>query len=430
MAHGRHTASHARAHHVTTRPPGSSRPPRPPGPGGKRRYGWFALLTVSAILIASVVARNVADHATTAAFTTGTACSAVSTLDADSSTTTLLGVDATNTGQLATDTAEFGHLPILRVYYMGLPDPNAWTTGVQAVNHSAIVLSFKEPPAEIMSGKDDAALAHFFDTAPTGHPIYYSYYDEPEPYILNGTFTYAQYRAAWAHIVAIADAAHNPYLKSILILMAYDLNPASGINFKEFMPSGGVTSTLGWDAYPAGTVKDDNPQPTAPADFMGPAEAASRAVGLPFGFAEFALGTETDRPAWLTEVAKYLQDTGALFGTLFDSTGFPWMYLKDTPSIQAWRNDAECEAEPDAVTGRRAAADDHSAAGRPGRVRLHRCEPRQDPVQGQPAGRRRHLRLQQPGLADGPAEPARPVSRMGVELVLGPRSEREPAGRG
>jgi len=252
-------------------------------------------------------------------------------------TDTLVGVNATSPSQLSTRTAQFGHLPILRVYYTGMPDPDLWTTGVQGINHSAVVVSFRSLPSTVLSGADDAALAKFFDSAPTGYPIYYSYYHEPELLVQAGTFTVAQYKAAWAHIVAIADAAHNPYLKSTLILMTWDLDPSSGINWKDYLPAGNVISVLGWDAYPAGTVHDSDPQPTAPADFMGAAEAASRQVGLPFGFAEFALGTQTDRPQWLAEVVSYLRSTGALFGTLFDSTGFPWMELTDDPSIQAWR---------------------------------------------------------------------------------------------
>jgi hypothetical protein len=260
------------------------------------------------------------------------------TIAASAPTNTLLGVDATNPSVLTTDTAQFGHLPILRVYYTGMPDPDLWTTGVQGINRSAVVVSFRSLPSTVLSGADDAALAKFFDSAPTGYPIYYSYYHEPEPLVQAGTFTVAQYKAAWAHIVAIAAAAHNPYLKSTLILMAWDLNPSSGINWKDFLPSGGVISTLGWDAYPAGTVHDQNPQPTPPADFMGPEVAASRSVGLPFGFAEFTLATQTDRPQWLTEVANYLRVSGALFGTLFDPPGAPYGDLNDNASIQTWRN--------------------------------------------------------------------------------------------
>jgi hypothetical protein len=337
MRRGRHSAN-----------PSPSRPGRAASPKSqvKSGYGWFALVA-TLVLVAVAITRSDGNHAAVAALSKRS-CSAAPRPAADSSATTLLGVNATSPGQLTTATSEFGHLPILRVYYTGMPDPDAWTTGVQAINKSAVVLSFRVPPATILSGRDDAALSHFFDTAPTGHPIYYSYYHEPEPFVTGGQFTLSEYKAAWTHIVAIADAAHNPYLKSTLILMAWDLDSRSGINFKDFLPPGNVISTLGWDAYPAGTVHDQKPQPTSPTDFMGPEVAASKSVGLPFGFAEFALGTQAGRPGWLAEVANYLQSSGALFGTLFNSTGFPWMELNDTASIQAWRN-----------------AVDHSALGAP-----------------------------------------------------------------
>jgi hypothetical protein len=305
------------------------------------RYQWTAVTAAVALLAgAGAAIHAAAGHVHTAAFSAAN-CAAAPKLAANSSAAaggTPLGVNATSTGQLASATSEFGHLAAIRVYYTGLPDPNAWSSGAPGVNKSVVVVSFRVPPATILSGADDGALAHFFDTAPTGHPIYYSYYHEPEPFITDGSFTLAQYKAAWTHIVAIADAAHNPDLRSTLILMSWDLDPASGFNFRDFLPAGHVISTMGWDAYPAGTVHNSNPQLTSPADFMGPEIAASRSVGLPYGFAEFALGTPNGRPGWLAGVANYLQSSGALFGTLFNSVGFPWMELNDSPSIQAWRD--------------------------------------------------------------------------------------------
>jgi len=309
-------------------------------PGQRRIYGIAAGLTVLVLTAVGVFLYAGMRPAHNSRPTSSSPCP---TAGMD----TLLGVNATSPSQLSKDTSEFGHLPILRVYYTGMPDPDLWTTGVQGINHSAAVVSFRSPPSTVLSGADDAALARFFDSAPTSYPIYYSYYHEPELLVEAGTFTVAQYKAAWAHIAAIANAAHNPYLKSTLILMSWDLNPSSGINWKDYLPAGTVISVLGWDAYPAGTVHDADPQPTPPADFMGAAEAASRQVGLPFGFAEFALGTRANRPQWLAEVASYLRSTGALFGTLFDSTGFPWMELTDSPSIQAWRAAlADCPDSP------------------------------------------------------------------------------------
>ena len=334
-----------RSRHSGDSRPGYSGPSRPARRGVAahgRLYGVLGGLAVIALAAAVIVLHNGGNAASGDVPLNGVRlntanCGTAHGRTADTASGTLLGVDATSPRQLETATAEFGHQPVLRVYYTGMPDPAAWTTGVAALNRSAVVVSFRSPPASVLSGADDAALAHFFDTAPTGHPIYYSYYHEPEPLIEAGDFTFAQYKAVWAHIVAIAARAHNPYLKSTLILESWDPNPASGRNWKNYLPGGHVISTLGWDAYPPGTVHDSNPQPKQPADFMGPAEAASRSVGLPFGFAEFALGTPAGRPQWLTAVANYLRGTGALFGVLFNSKDFPWMELNDSASIKAWR---------------------------------------------------------------------------------------------
>jgi FlgD Ig-like domain len=307
----------------------TSRYPRPdrgivsPKRTGALLYKWFAGIAAFAILATTIAVLADRRHE--------------GRLASDNTATPLFGASASSPAALAKETSEFGHMPIVRVYFRELPDSNAWTAAVPGLNKSAVVVSFNAPPASILSGSANGILSHFFSTAPTGHPIYYSYYPEPEQYIADRQFTAAAYRAAWVHIASLAKSAHNPYLHSTLVLTNWDLSPQSGRNWKDYLPGGGVISTLGWDAYPAGTVHNRNPQPTPPADFMGPEVAASKSVGLPFGFAEFALGTPVGRPGWLATVADYLTRSGALFGTLFDSPGFPWMELKDTPSIAAWR---------------------------------------------------------------------------------------------
>jgi hypothetical protein len=250
----------------------------------------------------------------------------------------LLGASAQK-GDLAQETAEFGHMPIVRVYYPGLPGSNAWTTGMPAANKSAVIVSFKALPKAILSGQDDAVLSHFFDTAPAGNPIYYSYYHEPEDNIAAGEFTVSDYKAAWAHVVSLADAADNPDLHSTLILHGYDFNPAAHRNWKDYLPGGGIISTLGWDAYPVGSASNHDPQLTPPADFMGPEIAASKSVGLPFGFAEFGLATAAGRPAWLKEVGNYLMQSGAVFATLFNGNAqTPTLQMTDAPSIAVWKS--------------------------------------------------------------------------------------------
>jgi FlgD Ig-like domain len=263
---------------------------------------------------------------------------------ADSSSAPLIGASVANTSGISQAAAQFGHLPVVRVYYPGLPSPDAWSSGVPGTSKAAVVVSFKALPKAILSGADNAVLSHFFDTAPAGRPIYYSYYHEPEDNIAAGQFSLADYKAAWAHVVALAAAAHNPALHSTLILMSYDLKPGSHRDWKNYLPGGGIISVLGWDAYPVGAAGCGGckVQMTPPAQFLGPAIAASKSAGMPFGFAEFGMPSTPGRAGWLTQVGDYLMTSGAVFATLFNSSAVsPSMELTDQASISAWRSIVE-----------------------------------------------------------------------------------------
>jgi len=292
----------------------------------KARYAGVALLAVAAVVAGVFVAVGLGrNHAQPPQYASASA------------SVPLLG-SSVGYESLAQTTDQFGQLPIVRVYYPGLPAANAWTGGQAGANGSAVIVSFKALPTDILSGADDATLTHFFDTAPTGHPIYYSYYHEPEDNIADGQFTLADYKAAWARVVQLAAAAHNPDLHSTLILMEWDLEKASGRDWKSYLPGGGIISTLGWDAYSQGSATNVNPQLTPPTDFMSDCIAASKSVGLPYGFAEFGLSTATGRPGWLTEVGNYLMTSGALFATLFNgTTQYPTLQLTDQASQAVWK---------------------------------------------------------------------------------------------
>jgi hypothetical protein len=181
-------------------------------------------------------------------------------------------------------------------------------------------------------------LSHFFDTAPTGNPIYYSYWHEPEGNIADGEFTLADYKAAWAHVVSLARAAHNPDLHSTLIYGGYTFVPASHRNWRDYLPGGGIITTLGFDAYPPGTAVD-KPTLAPPASFMAKQVAAAKSVGLPYGFAEFGVSTTVGRSVWMTEVGDYLMHSGALFASLFNgSPQRPSLILTDAGSVAVWKS--------------------------------------------------------------------------------------------
>ena len=250
---------------------------------------------------------------------------------------TMFGSSVSGHGGLALMTREFGHMPIIRTSYSGLPAANAWTTSPNAINKSAVIVSFAAAPSLVLAGADDSVLSRFFDTAPTGHRIYYAYFSEPEANVSRHQFTTSLYRRAWLHIAALARKAGNRKLTPTLILRASDLSARSGVNWQSYLPGRHVIRTIAWDAYPAGTLTGHNPRPTPPATFMGPAVAAAKGAGLQFGFAGFALATAKGRPTWLKTVANYLNSSGALFGVLTSRTAVPATELTDRPSIKAWR---------------------------------------------------------------------------------------------
>jgi hypothetical protein len=251
---------------------------------------------------------------------------------------TLFGSSVSDLANLRTETAEFGHMPIIHFYYVGLPPANAWS-GLGTANHSAIVVSFGGSPSAVLSGAADPAIAHFFDTAPRTFPIYYCYFHEPENNIADGQFTAATYRAAWARVAQLADAAHNPDLHSNLILMGWDVNPYSHRNWRNYLPTGGIISVVSWDVFPGGGYGV-----APPSEWMGPEIKVSRAAGLRFGFAEFATTTVRGRPAWLTSIGSYCRSTGAVYCTYFNSAQVGGLaqhggsyIMSDQASITAWR---------------------------------------------------------------------------------------------
>jgi hypothetical protein len=261
---------------------------------------------------------------------------------------TLFGTTISSASDLSTKTAQFGHMQIVRVYYPGLPDPDAWSSGLVSLNHSAVNVSFKALPKTILSGADDQALSHFFDTAPTNYPIYYTYYHEPEDNIADGQFTATDYKAAWAHIVTLANQAHNPNLVPTLVLMGWTLDPASHRTWTDYVPSGHIIKVLGWDDYPSGGVGFPDPS------YLQEAIDTSKGAGYEYAFPEFGTTTVAGRGAWLTTMGDFLEKSGAVYATLYDSPiagglgGGGSFYISDASSINAWKAIVQSSSTPQA----------------------------------------------------------------------------------
>lgn len=244
---------------------------------------------------------------------------------------------------------QFGRLGILRLYFSGLPPP--WQQSKLAGAKRPVIVSFKAPAQTVLSGADDAGLRAWFRSVPRRYPVYWCYFHEPENNIASGEFTAAQYRAAWAHIAAIARSVHNPYLHPTLILMNWTLNPRSGRNWREYFPGKSVVQYIGWDAYNPKALSQHGGY-EAPSVMFRRIVRLMRSLRMPWGIAEvgslLAAGDSgAGRAAWLQLVASYVRGAGAAWCSYFDADVGGVYELSDAPSIQSWRK---------AITGKGAPA--------------------------------------------------------------------------
>src|SRR2546423_11796824 len=72
----------------------------------------------------------------------------------------------------------FGSLDAVRVYSNGTPRP--WSQIRAALGRSSAVVSFKEKPEVILSGRHDAFYRQWFATSPRDQLKYLTYFHEPE----------------------------------------------------------------------------------------------------------------------------------------------------------------------------------------------------------------------------------------------------------
>jgi hypothetical protein len=232
----------------------------------------------------------------------------------------------------------YGGLEVVRVFHTGLPSP--WPGRAGAVG-GPVVVSFKAPPSQILSGQHDRLLRSWFNNAPTDREIWWSYFHEPEDDVERGSFTAAQWRAAFQRIAGFADSAGNPRLHNTVILMCWTVNPGSGRDFSDFFPGRDAVETIGWDCYNKAITSS---QYADPKSMYTNAIATSRRVGVGWGIAETgskkASGDSTGsrRAAWLRDVGAFLSREGAEFVTYFDSIVGGEFRLLDEPSRQAWRD--------------------------------------------------------------------------------------------
>lgn len=228
----------------------------------------------------------------------------------------------------------YGRLGVVRTFFPGLPQ--RWSAVKSNTGDTRLVVSFRVPPAQVLSGRYDRELRQWFADAPRNHVTRWSYWHEPEDDAERGALRPDAYRQAWRHIDALARSAHNPKLRSTLILMCWTVNSHSGRDWRDFYPGARTIDVMAFDCYSTFTP-DGNYR--SPGKMIGPAYRLSKRLGEDFGIAE--LGTVKvrndygrGRAQWLHQCARWLRHHDAHFVSYFDTNGIA---LNDAPSRSAWR---------------------------------------------------------------------------------------------
>lgn len=238
--------------------------------------------------------------------------------------------------EMRSQTRLYGKLPLVRLFYPGMPA--SWSTIRSVVGRTPLVVSFKADPSTVVSGRLDGQLLRWFRSAPASVRTRWSYWHEPEDDIAAGRFSAATYRAAWRHLAALSDRAHNPALRSTLILMGWTLTAQSHRNWRNYYPGGAAVDVLGFDCYSLVANRYQSPS-----ELFSAADRLALRLGKPWGVAE--LGSQlirgdrgAGRAKWLHATARYLRAHRAKFTTYFDSDQSGDYILHDAASRTAWRS--------------------------------------------------------------------------------------------
>ncbi len=255
---------------------------------------------------------------------------------------------------LASLVKAFGGVQVIRSYDGGSGvTPFLNTYQAQDIAAGAVSsYSFKYQPSEVIAGKHDADLKSFFAGIQDGHPVYWTYWHEPDDEIFkNHTFTASDYRAAWAHIRSIADAvkATRPKLEifATLIIMEYSMSP-------KVAPTRPLTGPDGM--YPGDTVIDvfgvdvyDEAAPQAissAANQFDPVISFAKAHGKPWAIGELGscaiTGDAQGRATWMKDIISYWksQNSAPIFAAWFDLDwpSCDYRIENDAPAASVWKD--------------------------------------------------------------------------------------------
>jgi hypothetical protein len=259
-----------------------------------------------------------------------------------------------NSTTLASLVKAFGGVQVIRSYDGGNGvTPFLNTHQAQDIAAGAVSsYSFKYQPSEVIAGKHDADLKSFFQGIQDGHPVYWTYWHEPDDEIFkNHTFTAADYRSAWAHIRSIADAvkATRPKLQifATLIIMEYSMTakvaPTRPLTGPDGMyPGDSVIDVFGVDAYNSAAPQSITPAATE----FDPVLAFAKAHNKPWAIGEFGscaiTGNTQGRATWMKNALSYWKSQGSVpvFAAYFDLDwpSCDYRIENDTAAASVWKD--------------------------------------------------------------------------------------------
>jgi hypothetical protein len=222
---------------------------------------------------------------------------------------------------------------------------------------AASAFSFQYQPLEVLAGKHDAALKSFFQGIEDDHPVYWTYWHEPDDELyVDQKFTPSEYRAAWARIKKIADEvkASRPNLKAYatLIIMAYSMSPTIAPSRPLLGPNGmypgdDVIDVFGVDAYNnAWDEEKDNDKLADPEKQFGKVIDFALEHDKPWAIGELGScpvpGNAQVRPTYLREAIKYwiARKYPPVYAAYYnvDLAFCDYRLDSDAPAKQVWRD--------------------------------------------------------------------------------------------
>lgn len=234
--------------------------------------------------------------------------------------------------------SKYGHLDAIRVYNTGAPAP--WDNSKYGPTGRPVIVSFKYPAQEVISGKHDKEFKAWLNGAPKNRTIWWSYWHEPENDFETAAET-SLYRAAWRHLSTIANTVDNPNLKATVILMSWKFRTGKG-EFNQYYAGDKYIDVVAWDGYSRASLGEY----FSPQYLFGAAFAAAKSHHKPIGIAEWGsdiVGKDYQgRAKWIRDTGRYFSNQGAKFATYWDAKGPAGgicdCRLNDKPSIDAFKS--------------------------------------------------------------------------------------------